>query len=164
MGEVHRLIEELRREYEGEPWHGSSTQSILHGVTAAQAAARILPEAHTIWEIVLHLTGWTQEVCKRLQGGKPQLPSEGDWPVVGSTGEAAWRGAQAALTAAHAELLTTLQEFPESGLQGIVEGTREVAAGPGVSFYVTLHGLVQHDAYHSGQIALLKKATSSLTT
>ena len=164
MGEVHRLVEELRREYDGEPWHGSSTQSILLGITAAQAAARPLPSAHTIWEIVLHLTAWTHEVGRRLQGRKPQLPDEGDWPAVASTSEAAWGAAQAALSAAHAELLSTLQEFSETRLQDAVDGAREVAAGPGVSYYVTLHGLVQHDAYHSGQIALLKKATSGATT
>jgi hypothetical protein len=27
-----------------------------------------------------------------------------------------------------------------------------------VSYYVLLHGIAQHDAYHGGQIALLKRA------
>jgi uncharacterized damage-inducible protein DinB len=29
--------------------------------------------------------------------------------------------------------------------------------GAGVSHYELLHGIVQHDAYHAGQIAVLKK-------
>ena len=29
--------------------------------------------------------------------------------------------------------------------------------GTGVSYYELLHGIVQHDAYHAGQIAILKR-------
>ncbi len=29
------------------------------------------------------------------------------------------------------------------------------------SFYIMLHGLAQHDAYHAGQIAMLKKAVAA---
>ena len=29
--------------------------------------------------------------------------------------------------------------------------------GTGVTYYELLHGIVQHDVYHSGQIAILKK-------
>jgi hypothetical protein len=31
-------------------------------------------------------------------------------------------------------------------------------AGTELSRYATLHGVVQHDLYHGGQIAILKKA------
>ena len=34
---------------------------------------------------------------------------------------------------------------------------RNRALGTGVSYYELLHGIVQHDAYHAGQIAIIKK-------
>ena len=34
----------------------------------------------------------------------------------------------------------------------------ENAETPFSSVYVTVHGVVQHDLYHAGQIAILKKA------
>jgi len=160
MGEIQRIADELRREYAGDPWHGSSTHAILEDLTAAQAASRPARNAHTIWEIVLHLTAWTREVCRRVRGGKPQVPAEGDWPAVGSTGEAAWSDVRAALAAAHEELLDALRSFDESSLHDVVGEGSDAAAGTGVSFYFMLHGLAQHDAYHSGQIGLLKKAVA----
>jgi hypothetical protein len=38
---------------------------------------------------------------------------------------------------------------------------RDAAIGSGVSYYVLLHGVAQHDAYHAGQIAMLKKGVPS---
>jgi len=59
------LREDLRNVYDGSPWHGSSIKSVLKGVDADTAALRSIPRGHTIWEIVLHMTGWTLEVAIR---------------------------------------------------------------------------------------------------
>jgi hypothetical protein len=37
----------------------------------------------------------------------------------------------------------------------------ETAPGTRYSNYVLLHGVIQHDLYHSGQIALLKRSMES---
>ena len=66
--EVSRLVDQLEREHSGEPWHGQPLGDILSGITHRQAAARPLAGGHTIWEIVLHLTAWKNEVRKRLGG------------------------------------------------------------------------------------------------
>src|SRR5262245_24212984 len=62
MSEIDRLVDELERDHAGDPWHGSPVKAILRGVTAAEAASRIVPQAHTIWELVLHMTAWKDEV------------------------------------------------------------------------------------------------------
>ncbi|HEV7838068.1 MAG TPA: hypothetical protein VGO75_08390, partial [Gemmatimonadaceae bacterium] len=53
------LRQDLHNVYEGAPWHGSSITQVLEGIDAKVAASRPIPHAHTIWEIVLHMTGWT---------------------------------------------------------------------------------------------------------
>ncbi len=55
-GETRRLEEQLKRALEGEAWHGPSVLESLAGVTAEEAAAHPIPGAHSIWELVLHLT------------------------------------------------------------------------------------------------------------
>ena len=93
MSETSRLVDELEREHAGDPWHGSSVTDILKGVTAAQAAAHIVPHVHTIWQVVLHMTAWKNEVRHRLSGAPSGTPEEGDWPEVGAATPERWRDA-----------------------------------------------------------------------
>ena len=91
------IIDELNAAIAGEPWHGDSVSALLRDVRSARARARPIAAAHSIWEIVRHLTAWTQEVTRRLAGHPPGLRT-GDG---GADGErpAAWRGTQALLDA-----------------------------------------------------------------
>ena len=155
MSEIDRLLDGLRRAHEGPAWHGPALAELLRDVDPATAAGRPLPGAHSIWEIVLHLTAWTREVARRLQGHPAGAPPEGDWPEVGPPSAECWSAARADLAAAHAELGRALGAFPEHRLDEPA-GTPGDAT-PGVTYAVMLSGLLQHDAYHGGQIALLKK-------
>ncbi len=156
MQETERMAGELERAAEGEAWHGPAFKQALEGVTATEASARLVPSVHTIWEIVLHMTAWTDEVERRLRENVRPLSSEADWPAPRAGDESAWSEATGALTDAHRRLRQTIREFPPSRLDEHLAGlTSEPAA---TSFYVMLHGLAQHDAYHTGQIAILRKA------
>jgi uncharacterized damage-inducible protein DinB len=162
MSETLRIVDELLREHDGDPWHGSSVTSILRGVTAAQAAARTVPHVHTVWQIVLHMTAWKNEVRRRLGGAAAADPEEGDWPTVGDATPERWREALDQLDAAHAALVAAVRDLDEPALLEPTNDPRNRASGSGVSKYVLLHGLVQHDAYHAGQIALLVKVVRLL--
>jgi uncharacterized damage-inducible protein DinB len=157
MNEIDRIVDQLDREHDGDPWHGSPLRQILEAVTPQQAAARPIPQAHSIWELVLHVTAWKNEVGRRLSGARPSLPEEGDWPQVGHPTDARWHQALERLEQAHRDLVAAVRALPESTLHAAGKAPRDRSAGGGVSFYVLLHGLVQHDTYHAGQIAILKK-------
>jgi uncharacterized damage-inducible protein DinB len=133
-------------------------REVLTGISAADAAVPPLPAAHSIWEIVLHMTAWTAEVTRRLEGGEPSLPREGDWPPVPVVSEASWKAAVRALELAHENLLRTLEDFPEERLSAMVGDARDLPLGTGVSFEAMLRGLLYHHVYHTGQLALLKKS------
>jgi uncharacterized damage-inducible protein DinB len=156
--ETERILDQLRRAYGGDAWYGSPVRGILADVTAERATRRPIADAHSIWEIVLHMTGWKQEVRNRLRGAWAGLPEEGDWPAVADTSESAWRAALDRLDRAQRELLDAAAAIDPSRLDESSKDQRDRAAGTGVSLYVLLHGIVQHDVYHSGQIALLNKA------
>ena len=58
MSEITRIVEELNKIHQGDAWHGLSLHEALAGLTAEQAAARLLANAHTIWELVSHIAAW----------------------------------------------------------------------------------------------------------
>jgi uncharacterized damage-inducible protein DinB len=153
MREIERITDQLNRAFAGDAWHGPAVMEILQGITAQQAAAHPGQAVHSIWEIVLHIGAWERAVLRRLQGDRAELPSEEDWPDVGATGEKAWAQTKRALKQGNDELQHKISRLDESQLdQPILEGMSSV--------YGTLHGLVQHDLYHAGQIAILKKILS----
>lgn len=156
--DVLRLAEQVDAALSGPAWHGASLEENLKGLTAEQAAARPVAEAHSIWELVLHLTAWTAEVTRRLGGAAPAAPAEGDWPAVGAVSPGAWAEAIARLGSAHGELAEAVRRYPPERWTDRVGGARDAPLGTGVSYAEMVQGLLQHDAYHGGQIGLLRKA------
>jgi uncharacterized damage-inducible protein DinB len=156
MNEIPRIVDLLEREHTGEPWHGSPLAEILKGIGHTQAAARPLPKGHSIWELVLHIAAWKNETRHRLSGAQAGDPEEGDWPSVGEMSASAWAKALEHLELSHRLLVSAVRDLPEPQLFEATNDPRfeRVPA----TYYELLHGIVQHDVYHAGQIAILKKA------
>ena len=153
MTEIERILDQLKRAYEGNAWHGPSVREALSGVNAEQAHARPLANAHSIWELVHHIAVWENVGRRRLTGDRApiEISTPEDWPPANDKSEAAWEQSKAALDRGHQALVEAIGRVPESSLdEPIFEGMSTV--------YVTLHGVIQHDLYHAGQIAMLKKA------
>jgi uncharacterized damage-inducible protein DinB len=158
LSHIGFLVDQLERSHAGDPWHGTSRMSLLADVTAEEAYQRPGPGAHSIWELVLHMTAWTREVTRRLQGHDASEPDMGDWPTPPATpDDRGWWAAKDALSQAHARLCDTVRAFDPSRLTTRVGDERNAPLGTGVTFEQTITGLLQHDAYHSGQAAILKK-------
>lgn len=152
MKETERIREQLQRAFAGGAWHGPSVLELLENVTASQAAARPIAGAHNVWELVLHIKAWEDACRRRLFGDRAELSEEENWPPVSETTDAAWRKTIAALREGHQKLSEAIAAVDEARLdEPILQGMGTV--------YATLHGAVQHDLYHAGQIAILKKAS-----
>ena len=151
MTEVERIADQMKRAFDGRAWCGSSLRQVLADVTAEEAAAKPIPNALSIWQMVLHLAAWKGAVRQRIEGERVVLPVEGDFPPVPEATEDAWKSTLDLLARRHEELQATVASLPESRLdEAVAEGMTSV--------YVTLHGSLQHDLYHASQMALLKKA------
>jgi uncharacterized damage-inducible protein DinB len=152
MGEVQRIVEELRQAFEGPAWHGPAVRALLADVSAEEAAARPLPKAHSIWEIALHIAAWEDVVRRRLAGELiVDVPDDQDWPPVRDTNAEAWQQTLRRLEQTNRALRQAIARLDDGRLATAVPGK-------GHSVYVMLHGLIQHDLYHAGQIALLRNA------
>jgi len=121
----------------------------VDGVTAAQASARPMNKAHMIGELVLHIAAWRNIVRRRIAGEKFEVSTQDDWPPFAGD-PAAWKAALSGLTKSHQTLLAGLAKLPASRID-------KPAVPGGSSCYVQLMGIAQHDAYHAGQISMLKK-------
>jgi uncharacterized damage-inducible protein DinB len=153
--EKDRIVDQYRRSFAGQAWHGPSVMSLLEGVTAAQASAHPIPGAHSIWELVLHIAAWESACTRRINGDRAQLTDEEDWTPVIDTSDPAWDQAKQHLVATHDALLVAVAGIDESKLDVPIVDDPEI---PFSTLYVTLHGGVQHNLYHAGQIAILKRA------
>jgi uncharacterized damage-inducible protein DinB len=151
-----RLEEQLRLVFDGEAWHGPSVMEALKDVNAELAAQHPIDGAHSIWELVLHLT-WTYGlVLRKLTGYSTRLGVTDDWPHVPlPPSEENWVATINTLRELNAQVRHAVTGFPDDRLDD------PSAEDPRHSAYTQFIGLTQHDAYHAGQIVLLKRAVQA---
>jgi len=151
--ETIRLEQQLKACFEGPAWHGPAVLEVLDGVTAQQAASHPIAGAHSIWELVLHLAGTYGLVLRRLDGDSRQLSPEEDWPALPAPTEAEWQASVANLRRLNARLRERIR-----GLGAALDADAPLVREPAYSAFTQIIGMTQHDLYHAGQIALLKRA------
>jgi uncharacterized damage-inducible protein DinB len=152
---LQKIVDEIERGYSGDPWHGPSLTRLLSDVDAAIATATPVAGAHSIAQLALHIAAWKEIVAERLSSPVPfDVPPERDWPQAPGAGE--WEQALVRLAASERDLVGAIAAFPPDRLLSPVPGKRH-------TFAVELRGITQHDAYHGGQIAVLKRAARGLT-
>lgn len=153
--ELYRLADQLRRAHEGGAWHGPSVLEMVAGVSAPQAAAHPIPGAHSIWELVLHLSSDYTLVMRRMTGdGRPLTPEEA-WPACPAATEENWRQSVDRLSRLNQQLRQALLRFPGDRLD------QPLVPEPPYTAYTQFIGITQHQLYHAGQIALLRRAMST---
>ena len=153
--ELFRLEEQLERALEGEAWHGPSVLEVLEGVTAAQAAAHPIAGAHSIWELVLHLCSDYSLVLRRLGGDGRQLTQSEDWATVPEPSAENWSDSIRVLKQLNKDLRQAVRNFPRERLDEPLVPEAPYTA------YTQFIGVTQHNLYHTGQMALLKKVPGS---
>jgi uncharacterized damage-inducible protein DinB len=148
-----QLSNHIKRTVAGPMWHGPSLDELLASVSSDQAAARPIAGAHSIWEIVLHVTAWAEIALARLHGQRAGDPApDEDWPPVsGSDAAANWQAALERLRESYRALATDARRLEPSAFD-------EKVAGADYSVSNLLQGVIEHGTYHGGQIALLKRA------
>jgi hypothetical protein len=125
----------------------------LDGITAAHAAVRPAPDSRSIWEIVLHLAVWNENIVHRMRWREQKMPfarpPEGAWPPLPATlDEPAWQAAQQRLYDSLAAIRMHIETAPIDSL--LDTGT------VGYSQLGDLFCRFAHLAYHIGQITKLK--------
>ena len=152
--ECNRIAYALESATNGDAWYGDSLRKILDKVTAKEAKARPIANAHTIGELVVHVEVWVK-FCLGAVEGTPippwsTMPKEQDWPTVKDSSEQAWKHAVNSFFSTHLKLVEAIKMFSDDHLETRVPGRT-------YNFYHLFQGMIQHAVYHGGQIVLLKK-------
>ncbi len=153
MSECQRLADQMRRAFDGDAWHGPSLVSLLDRVPANRAFDHPVPDAHSAAELVAHLAHWKHVVQRRTEGEAVADADVHDWPPL-EPATTDWATLRQWLATAHAALVARVEGLDPVRLDAPVPGQA-------IPLYVMLHGAVQHDLYHAGQVALLAKALAS---
>ncbi|MFK7922783.1 MAG: DinB family protein [Bacteroidia bacterium] len=151
--ETVRIAQQMQFAQDGAAWHGPNLEEILRGISAEQAAAHPIAEAHSIWELVLHIIAWREFGMKMLAGEGSYDPDKDmslNFPVIPAVKAANWELAKDQLRESSVRLGAKLKSYDDEKLVERVPGRK-------YDFYKLMHGIVQHDLYHAGQLILLKK-------
>ena len=136
-------------------WHGGPTPiGSLRGVSVEQAAWKPFPGRKSIWDLTLHIAYWKYAVRRRLEGGEdnrfPRSPA--NWPRIDDTSDAkAWANDVALLKTEHERLLEAVRSVAPRRYGEPTSGGKRWTRGE------LILGIAQHDAYHTGQIQMLKR-------
>lgn len=151
---VERIKNLLNTTFHGSAWHGSSVLELTKGLPANLAAFKA-GNVHTIAELIYHMTSWRIFAVKRLQGDDSyNIDDEKlNWGNFAKIDQFELETLMMEMTLSQDELVKELEEKTDDFLDKIVPGSD-------YSYYTLIHGIIHHDLYHSGQIAIIKKLAS----
>lgn len=149
--EINRIADELHFAYAGPAWHGDHITKVLDDISVDQLS-NALENSHNIAVIIEHMIAWRVFGIKNLQGEAYDIEEDGpvNFPEIKQIDAAYWVDLKARLAANQEEFLNLIRSYTDQKLE-------EKVIGRQYNYYILLHGIIQHDLYHLGQIVLLKK-------
>jgi len=148
--EINRIVKLFTDLQHGKCWIGLNFREVLHGIDAKKAASDPGEGRNNIWQLVSHITYWRTRVVYRLTGSD-NPPPFADFLLPDELNEFNWRQTLADFESAYHLLRTALMHFNEENLS-------KPSVKEDQTYYELILGCLQHDAYHMGQIMLLKKS------
>ncbi|WP_306350663.1 DinB family protein [Flavobacterium sp. '19STA2R22 D10 B1'] len=144
------IADQLEEVYSGDPWLGVSFQSYLLSMTAEEAL-REIGTSNNAWQLVNHVIYWHQRAMRVIQ--LEELVQEGDIPdfyLPEHQTEENWQITLQQLQQSFKKTADIIRNFPEEDLE------KQLSNSDNSAIY-HIHGLLDHDAYHLGQIVWLRK-------
>lgn len=145
------LLQIVEEAYRLPTWNGTNLRASLQRIPWAAAAWRPERGKRSIADIVAHCAYWKYAIARRLSDGpRGSFPLRGsNWvrypqPLTAET----WRELLELLDRQHAVLCDAIREYPRN---------LSYADAPRRDAVRKILGLAIHDAYHTGQVHLLKK-------
>jgi uncharacterized damage-inducible protein DinB len=148
MKEAQRISNLFEALYNGEPWIDVNILSTIKHLPAKQAAKKNPPLKNSIWAIVNHIIDWRLNVLKRIQSQTIKTPDHNYFVDIKDTTEKAWQTTLKALEDSQQNWLAFLKNYNSNDFEKIYTNNN-------LSYYEHIHGILQHDAYHLGQVVLL---------
>lgn len=146
--EINRILKLYADLQHGDCWIGNNFKQSLHGVTAQIAQKQIAPDRNNIWQIVSHIIYWRTKVTNRIEGNNNPPPFI-DFRLPEELNDESWKQTMLDFESAYHLLRNSIHNFHE-------ENFDKPSPKEGQTYYQLIMGCLQHDAYHLGQIVMLK--------
>jgi len=147
---IARLFSDL---YNGNPWLDINIHDTLESIPAETAAKKLQPDANSIWEITNHLISWRENVLERVKGKVLITPNHNYFVPIADTSAQAWKNTLEGFKMTQQNWLSFLAGFDEKDFETIYPNNDH-------TYYEHIQGIIQHDAYHLGQIVMLRKLSA----
>ncbi len=144
------LVEQFREIFDGQPWYG---ESLILKLNKIRDEANQPEDLSKTASFIQHLINWRQFAIQKLQGNAEfdiVLNTDADWTDITIAQFEDWELLLLKLDNTQNQLLELLGGKTDESL-------KETVPGKAYSFIQMLHGLLQHDVYHTGQIAVYWK-------
>ena len=151
MKETQRIIKLFEDGYNGSPWIDVNLVGTLSTISAEQAAKKVFANCNSIWEIANHIINWRINVLHRVKGEIIITPDSNYFTTVKDTSLTAWKNTLKQLEESQKNWIAFLKEFKEKDFTKVYPNNK-------MTYYEHIQGILQHDAYHLGQIVLLAKS------
>ena len=150
MKEQQRIAGLFSDLYDGNPWLDINIHDTLESILPEIAAKKLKPDANSIWEIANHLISWRENVLERVKGKVLITPNHNYFVPIADPTAQAWKSTLERFEISQQNWLSFLAGFSEKDFGKVYPNNDH-------TYYEHIHGIIQHDAYHLGQIVMLRK-------
>lgn len=150
--EIELLTEQIKEAYEGDPWFGRSIKAIL-GETDESIVFEKPNGQHSIVELLWHMITWKEFTLSRLQNDSSKSAGyfeKNDWRELDLSDKSLWKEGLQKFSKIHEELTEAVRQQRDEILSETVSERK-------YNFRQLLYGILEHDIYHLGQIAYIRK-------
>ncbi|MFI5185629.1 MAG: DinB family protein [Chitinophagales bacterium] len=150
--EIESVITAFHSILNGEPWYGRPVMKILQEIDPSTVYKKPNESSHSLIELLYHMNTWADFTLKRLEKDEEKdlaVFEKLDWREI-DPNDHTWEKGMAQFKVTHDLIIELLETKDDEFLSREVE-YREY------NFRFLLNGIIQHDIYHIGQIAYVKK-------
>jgi len=150
--ETQSIIRNLQNVLSGEPWFGRSIYSLLEEIDVSKVYTKPNENSHSLADLLYHLLTWAAFTLKSLEkAGEDEIRAieQLDWRTIDPAIHS-WEKGLNELKSVHEKIISAIKDKDDEFLSEKVDFRK-------YNFRILLNGLIQHNIYHIGQIAYLKK-------
>lgn len=150
--EIDTILQQLDNVLNGHPWYGKAVYQLLQEANEQKAFVKPHHNSHSMAELLYHMVTWAQFTHQRIE--KEPITDMAafealDWQQIDPAVHT-WQKGVAALKASHQKIIDLLNAKEDAFLDEKVDYRK-------YNFRYLLHGLIQHNIYHLGQVAYVNK-------
>lgn len=148
-----RLADNLLGLYSGDNWTDAFLSETLHQLSFEQAQTQTSVSKNTASALAHHIAFWNEIIIMRLSGSYPKIPEANGFDVSLLRSDEDWQQLLSRLKKSFVDLADKIRSIPEAEYDQKIGGGKSTIGK-------NIFGIIEHDYYHAGQVAMIAKAVA----